>query len=101
MTIEALRTPEERFSVLPAFPHAPSYAEDLPGYAGLRMAWVDEGPSDAETTFLCIHGEPVMDELRSVIRGCPEPLKLPEAGHFVQEYGEGVARAALEHFGIA
>jgi pimeloyl-ACP methyl ester carboxylesterase len=43
-------------------------------------------------------GGPVMDELRGVIRGCPEPLLLPEAGHFVQEYGEPVARAALEHF---
>lgn len=46
-------------------------------------------------------GEDVMDELRSVIRGCPEPMKVPEAGHFVQEYGEPIARAALEHFGIA
>jgi hypothetical protein len=45
-------------------------------------------------------GEPVMDELRSVIRGCPEPMKVAEAGHFVQEYGEPIARAALEHFGI-
>jgi hypothetical protein len=41
-----------------------------------------------------------MDELRSVIRGCPEPMKVAEAGHFVQEYGEPIARAALEHFGI-
>jgi haloalkane dehalogenase len=58
MTIEALRTPDERFNVLPAFPYAPSYTDDLPGYEGLRMAWIDEGPPDAQTTFLCIHGEP-------------------------------------------
>ncbi|MCR9094456.1 MAG: haloalkane dehalogenase [bacterium] len=58
MAIEALRTPDERFAFLPAFPYAPNYVEDLPGYEGLRMAWYDEGPADAETTFLCLHGEP-------------------------------------------
>jgi hypothetical protein len=26
---------------------------------------------------------------------------LPEAGHFVQEWGAPVARAALAHFGLA
>ncbi len=63
MAIEALRTPEERFSVLPSFPYAPNYVEDLPGYEGLRMAWIDEGPADAETTFLCLHGEPTWSYL--------------------------------------
>lgn len=42
-----------------------------------------------------------MDKLRAVIRGCPEPLRVEEAGHFVQEWGEPVARAALERFGLA
>jgi haloalkane dehalogenase len=41
---------------------------------------------------------PAMPALRDAIRGCPEPLVLPEAGHFVQEHGEVVARAALAHF---
>jgi pimeloyl-ACP methyl ester carboxylesterase len=45
-------------------------------------------------------GKPVMEELRSVIRGCPEPLELPQAGHFVQEWGEEVARAGLQAFGL-
>jgi len=58
MSIEALRTPDARFSVLPGYPYLPSYADDLPDYEGLRMAWVDEGPADAEHTFLCLHGEP-------------------------------------------
>ena len=58
MPIEALRTPDERFSVLPGYPYEPRYVEDLPGYEGLRMARVDEGPPDAEHTFLCLHGEP-------------------------------------------
>lgn len=55
---EALRTPDRRFSLMPGFPHAPRFVDDLPGYAGLRLAYVDEGPKDAGTTFLCLHGEP-------------------------------------------
>ena len=51
MTIEALRTPDERFSILPHFPYTPTYLDDLEGYDGLRMAVVDEGPPDAETVF--------------------------------------------------
>jgi pimeloyl-ACP methyl ester carboxylesterase len=45
-------------------------------------------------------GKPVMAELRGVIRGCPQPLELPQAGHFVQEWGEEVARAAVHAFGL-
>lgn len=58
MTIAALRTPEDRFANLPGWPYAPHYADDLPGYQGLRMHYVDEGPADAPQTFLCLHGEP-------------------------------------------
>ena len=43
-------------------------------------------------------GEPVMRQLQARIRGCPEPLRLPEAGHFVQEQGRGIAEAAVRHF---
>jgi pimeloyl-ACP methyl ester carboxylesterase len=64
--IEALRTPDERFSFMPGYPYTPRYIENLAGYEGLRLAYidesaddrVDEGSSDAETTFLCLHGEP-------------------------------------------
>lgn len=56
--IEALRTPEERFANLPNWPYAPHYIDDLPGYEGLRMHYIDEGPRDARNTFLCLHGEP-------------------------------------------
>ena len=45
-------------------------------------------------------GEPAMRALHRVIRSCPEPMLLPEAGHFVQEWGEAVASAALTHFGL-
>jgi hypothetical protein len=44
-------------------------------------------------------GAPVMQALATMIRGCPKPLELPQAGHFVQEHGEEVARAALAAFG--
>lgn len=54
----ALRTPDDRFANLPDWPYAPHYVEDLPGYGGMRMHYVDEGPREAKTTFLCIHGEP-------------------------------------------
>ena len=58
MVIDALRTPEDRFKDLSGWPFPPQYVENLPGYDGLRMHYVDEGSADAETTFLCIHGEP-------------------------------------------
>jgi len=43
-------------------------------------------------------GVPVMQALRAQIRGCPEPIVLPQAGHFVQEHGEEVARRAVGYF---
>jgi tRNA(adenine34) deaminase len=43
-------------------------------------------------------GAPVMEALRGSIRGCPEPMVLQQAGHFVQEHGEPVARAAVGYF---
>ena len=41
---------------------------------------------------------PVMQLLASGIKDCPPPLEVSEAGHFVQEWGEGVARKALDPF---
>ncbi|PCI63432.1 MAG: haloalkane dehalogenase [Kordiimonadales bacterium] len=58
MAIETLRTPDDRFDNLPDWPYAPNYVDDLEGYEGLRAHYVDEGPKDAEHTFLCLHGEP-------------------------------------------
>ena len=42
-------------------------------------------------------GEPVMRQLQQTIRGCPEPMLLPDAGHFVQEQGRAIAEAAVRH----
>ncbi|WP_397409696.1 tRNA adenosine(34) deaminase TadA [Polaromonas sp.] len=44
-------------------------------------------------------GLPVMQQLQAMIRGCPEPMVLPQAGHFVQEHGESIARQALGSLG--
>lgn len=43
-------------------------------------------------------GPEYMKKLHSFIRNCPPPLEIAEAGHFVQEWGEAVARGALERF---
>lgn len=77
MPIEALRTPDERFAALPDFPYAPEYIDDLPGYEGLRVAFIDEGPRDGSVV-LCLHGEPTWSFLyRKMI-----PIFV-EAGHRV------------------
>jgi len=60
---EVLRTPEERFVDLAGFPHDPVYIDDLKGFEGLRMHYVDEGPKHADHTFLCLHGEPTWSYL--------------------------------------
>ncbi|MEO1574830.1 MAG: haloalkane dehalogenase [Pseudomonadota bacterium] len=43
-------------------------------------------------------GPPAMAQMRKLIRGCPAPLEVADAGHFVQEHGEDIARKALEAF---
>ena len=39
-----------------------------------------------------------MESLRETIRGCPPAMVIPDAGHFVQEWGEPIARTALAEF---
>ena len=58
MTVEFVRTPEEAFKDLPDFAFSPNYLENLAGYEGLRAHYIDEGPSDARHTFLCLQGKP-------------------------------------------
>ena len=43
-------------------------------------------------------GPPAMTTLRRTINGCPPPLEISGGGHFVQEWGEEIARAALASF---
>jgi len=43
-------------------------------------------------------GPPAMKTLRSVIRNCPPPLELADAGHFVQEAGAVIVEKAIASF---
>ena len=40
-----------------------------------------------------------MSALRANIKGCPAPMIVEDGGHFVQEWGEPIARAALSRWG--
>jgi len=67
--IEFLRTPGERFENLPGFPYKPHYVDDLKGYDGLRLHYIDEGSKDSNEVFLCLHGQPTWSYLyRKMIR---------------------------------
>jgi haloalkane dehalogenase len=56
--MEALRTPDERFTSLSDYPFAPHYLDVADGEGGeLRVHYVDEGPPDADPVLL-LHGEP-------------------------------------------
>ncbi|MFZ2650945.1 MAG: haloalkane dehalogenase [Burkholderiaceae bacterium] len=94
-------------AALRAFPNMVPDGEDAPGaalsrnaQAYLRDAW--QGPS-----FMAIGmqdpvlGAAPMRALQRVIRGCPAPMEVAGAGHFVQEWGAPIASAALEHFDLA
>jgi haloalkane dehalogenase len=56
--MESLRTPDDRFAALADFPYAPRYCDVDDQEGGrLRMAWVEDGPADADPVLL-LHGEP-------------------------------------------
>jgi pimeloyl-ACP methyl ester carboxylesterase len=44
-------------------------------------------------------GPPVMQSLRQKIRNCPEPMMV-KGGHFLQEWGEPIAKACLKSFNL-
>ena len=90
-----------------AFPNLVPDGDDAPGAAVSREAaafWRERWQGQS---FMAIGmadpvlGEAAMLPLQRLIRGCPEPMRIAEAGHFVQEWGEPVARAALASFGLA
>jgi haloalkane dehalogenase len=44
-------------------------------------------------------GPPAMQYLHRIIRNCPPPIEVPDAGHFVQEWGTPIAEKAVASFG--
>jgi haloalkane dehalogenase len=72
---------------------------DDPGAAISRKARDWLGNSWRGQTFMAVGakdpvlGVPVMNMLRSWIRGCPEPVVIDEGGHFLQEWAEEVMNA--------
>jgi pimeloyl-ACP methyl ester carboxylesterase len=56
--MQTLRTPDDCFADLPDFSFTPNYVDDLPGLPGCRIHYLDEGPADADVTWLCLHGQP-------------------------------------------
>lgn len=44
-------------------------------------------------------GLPVMERLKANINGASDLMHIEDAGHFVQEWGDQVAKAALDYFG--
>jgi haloalkane dehalogenase len=88
------------------FPNLVPDSDDAPGADISRQAarfWSERWQG---VSFMAIGmqdpvlGPPAMQSLRKLIRGCPEPMEVADAGHFVQERGGPVAEAALRHFGL-
>jgi pimeloyl-ACP methyl ester carboxylesterase len=87
-------------NLVPEFPDADGAALSREARQWWSGQW--DGP-----TFMAVGlqdpvlGAPAMRLLRRKIRSCPPPLELADTGHFVQENGERVARAALAAFAAA
>ena len=94
-------------AALRAFPNLVPDGADAPGAALSREAatfWQERWVGDS---FMAIGmqdpvlGPAAMRSLHQLIRNCPPPLEVPEAGHFVQEWGAPIAAAALSRFLLA
>jgi haloalkane dehalogenase/tRNA(adenine34) deaminase len=100
--------PDARFKAgVRAFPNLVPDGDDAPGAAISREAAVFWRERWAGDSFMAIGladpvlGAAAMRPLQQLIRHCPPPMEIAEAGHFVQEWGEPVAHAALKAFRLA
>ena len=86
------------------FPQLVAERPDDPGADIARKARQWLGDAWKGESFMAIGvkdpvlGLPVMTELRQWIRGCPEPYRVENGGHFLQEWGDEVAAAVLRHW---
>ncbi len=91
-------------AALRAFPNLVPDGEDAPGAAISREAATFWRERWAGQSFMAIGmldpvlGPPAMRSLHKLIKGCPPPLEVAAGGHFVQEWGGPIAKAALAHF---
>ena len=89
------------------FPNLVPDRPDAPGAALSRRARAWWGKDWQGESFMAVGakdpvlGPPVMAHLRTMIRNCPEPMIVPEGGHFVQEWGTEIAQEAVRRFGTA
>lgn len=101
--------PDQRYKAgVRKFPHLIATTEETPGVETSKRAarfWSNEWVGES---FMAIGmkdkmlGPDVMNAMRTIIKGCPEPLEIPEGGHFVQESGGVlIAERALAHFGLS
>lgn len=84
-------------NLVPDHPDAPGAAISRQARDWWRNGWKGEafmavGAKDP------VLGPPVMSALQKIIRNCPEPWMHAEGGHFLQEWGEDVAREALNRW---
>ena len=90
------------------FPHLIARSMDAPGVDTSQRAAEFWSKDWTGVSFMAIGmqdnmlGPDIMNHLRTLIKGCPEPLKIMEGVHFVQEAaGALIAKRALEHFGLS
>lgn len=100
--------PDARYKAgVRAFPNLVPDGADAPGVAISREAaafWRERWQGKSLMAIGMqdpVLGPPAMQSLHRLIRGCPPPLEVADAGHFVQEWGGPIAEAALREFGLA
>jgi len=100
--------PDQRYKAgVRKFPHLIATTMDAPGVATSQRAaqfWSNEWTGES---FMAIGmkdkmlGPDVMNFMRTIIKGCPDPLEIANGGHFVQESGGIlIAQKTLTHFGL-
>ena len=84
--------------MVPEFEHSDGAAVSRQAREFWRTQWSGRGfmAVGAQDPVL---GLPVMQQLQQIVRGCPPPMVLEQAGHFVQEHGGPIAEAALRVLG--
>lgn len=91
-------------AALRAFPERVPAGPDDPGAALSRQArsfWQQQWQGQSLMVVGAqdpVLGLATMQALQKDIRNCPDPVVLPQAGHFVQEHGQAIAVQAVEYF---